>query len=333
MAGQVVAITDNAFAPIDPERRLFGEIGAEIRFAPAALSEDEVLALAQGAEAILCDAASISRRVLEALPTVKVVSEYGIGYDNIDAAAATELGVWVTNVPGFCSEEVADHAIACVLALARRLPLLDRVVKGGGWGAGSAGPMRRLSAQTVGLIGFGRIGQTTARKASALGLRVLAHSPNTTPERARQHGAEAATLEQVFQQSDFVVLHAPANAQTRRLVNRETLALMKPGAYVVNAGRGSLVDEDALVDALASGRIAGAALDVFDPEPPRQDNPLLGLDNVLLTPHAAFYSEESLEDLQTSAARNAIAVLTGRRPPTPVNPQVADRARSGPLSA
>jgi D-3-phosphoglycerate dehydrogenase len=332
MADLVVAITDNAFAPIDPERRLFGEIGAEVRFAPDALGEEQVLALARDADAILCDAASISRRVLAALPRVKVVSEYGIGYDNIDAAAATELGVWVTNVPGFCREEVSDHAIACLLALARRLPALDRVVRAGGWGAGAAGPIRRLSSQTVGLIGFGGIGQATARKAVALGMRVIAHSPNTTPERARAHGAEAATLEQVLGESDFVVLHAPANAATTGLIGREALARMRPTACLINVGRGALVDEAALVEALRSGQIAGAALDVFDPEPPAPDSPLLALDNVLLTPHAAFYSQESLADLQVSAATNAIAVLTGRRPPTPVNPEVAAHARSGPLT-
>src|SRR5262245_44079849 len=214
MAGLVVAITDNAFAPIDPERRLFEQIGAEVRFAPAALSEAQVLDLAADADAILCDAAAITRRVLESLPRVKVVSEYGIGYDNIDAAAATELGVWVTNVPGFCREEVSDHAIACVLALSRRLLALDRIVRAGRWGAGAAGPIRRLSTQTVGLIGFGRIGQATARKAAALGMRVLAHSPSTTPARAQGHGAEGATLERVLRESDYVVLHAPANQAT-----------------------------------------------------------------------------------------------------------------------
>jgi phosphoglycerate dehydrogenase-like enzyme len=163
-------------------------------------------------------------------------------------------------------------------------------------------------------------------------MRVLAHSPSTTPERAAAHGAEAATLERLLRESDFVLLHAPANPLTTRLINRETLALMKPSACLVNVARGALVDEAALVEALRAGRIAGAALDVFDPEPPAADSPLLALENVLLTPHAAFYSQESLGDLQESAARNAIAVLTGRRPPWPVNPDVAPRARSGPLA-
>src|SRR5262245_30780595 len=319
MADLVVAITDNAFAPIDSERRLFAEIGAEVRLEPAALTEEQVLELAGEADAILCDAAAISRRVLAALPRLKVVSEYGIGYDNIDARAATELGVWVTNVPGFCREEVSDHAIACVLALSRRLLALDRVVRAGGWGARAAGPIRRLSSQTVGLIGFGRIGQATARKAVGLGMRVLAHSPSTTPARAGEHGAEAATLDRVRRESDFVILQLPATPLTTGLINRDTLAVMKPTACLVNVGRGALVDEAALIEALGAGRLAGAALDVFDPEPPPSDSPLFALENVLLTPHAAFYSQESLAELQESAARNAIAVLRGRRPAWPVN--------------
>jgi D-3-phosphoglycerate dehydrogenase len=323
-----VAIADNAFAPVDVERRLFAEIDAEVRFAKDALTEDAVLELAQGCDAILCDAAPITRRVLEALPTVRIVSEYGIGVDNIDVAAATELGVWVANVPGFCAEEVSDHTIAAILALSRRLVALDRVVRSGGWGAGAAGTMRRLNTQTVGLIGFGRIAQLVARKARALGIRVLVHSPNTTDERAAAAGAEAATFDDLLRSSDYVCLHAPATPETRGMIDARALGLMKPTAYLVNVGRGSLVDETALVDVLQSGRIAGAALDVFPQEPPDPSSQLLKLDNVLLSPHAAFYSEESLNDLQTSAARNAIAALANGWPNTPVNPEVAGRLRA-----
>ena len=320
VARPIVAITDNTFAPIDPERAIFAEIDADVRFAEdPALTEDAVLALAKGASAILCDGAPITRRVLTSLPNVRVVSEYGIGYDNVDAAAAAELGVWVANVPGFCTDEVADHALAMLLALARRLPALDRTIRAGGWGAGAAGPMRRLGSQTLGLIGFGRIGRNLAAKARALGLRVLAHSPNTSPHRAREHGVEAASLEQLLAESDYVALVAPATPETRGLIDQATLAQMKPTAYLINVGRGSLVDETALLEALKGGRIAGAALDVYAQEPIKRDNPLLGLENVLLTPHAAFYSEESLRDLQESAARNALAVLKGGRPATPVN--------------
>jgi D-3-phosphoglycerate dehydrogenase len=320
MPGPIVAITDNTFAPIDPERAIFAELDAEVRFAEEpALTEDAVLRIAGGAAAILCDGAPITRRVLEALPGVRVVSEYGIGYDNIDVAAATDLGVWVANVPGFCTDEVADHTLALLLALARRLPALDRVVRAGGWGAGAAGPMRRLSSQTLGVIGFGRIGQNLARKASALGLRVLVHSPSTTPERAVEHGAEAATLERLLAESDYVALVAPATADTRGMIDRAALARMKPTAGLINAGRGALVDEAALVEALRSGGIAGAALDVYAQEPLPAGSALRDLENVLLTPHAAFYSEESLRELQESAAGNALAVLKGGRPATPVN--------------
>lgn len=322
-----VAIADNAFAPVDLERELFAEINAEVRFARDALTEDAVLELARGCDAILCDAAPITRRVLEALPSVRVVSEYGIGVDNIDVAAATQLGVWVANVPGFCAEEVSDHTIAAILALARRLVALDRIVRSGGWGAGAAGTMRRLNTQTVGLIGFGRIAQLVARKASALGMRVLAHSPHTTEERAATVGAVAASLDDLLRNADFVCLHAPATPDTRGMIDARALGLMKPTAYLVNVGRGSLVDEGALVDALRGGGIAGAALDVFAQEPPDPSNPLLKLENVLLSPHAAFYTEESLRDLQTSAARNAIAALTAGRPNTPLNPEVASRLR------
>lgn len=327
MPRPIVAITDNTFAPIDPERAIFAELDAEVRFAEdPALTEDAVLELARGADAILCDGAPITRRVLEALPTLRVVSEYGIGYDNVDAAAAADLGIWVANVPGFCTEEVADHALAMVLALARRLPALDRAVRQGKWGAGSAGPMRRLSSQTLGLIGFGRIGRDLAGKASALGFRVLAHSPNTTPERAREHGAEAASLNRVFSESDFVALVAPATPDTRGLIDAAALGQMKPTAYLINAGRGALVDEPALIEALKSGRIAGAALDVYAQEPLPAGSALRDLENVLLTPHAAFYSEESLRDLQESAARNALAVLKGGRPQTPVNEPAQPRS-------
>jgi len=321
------AITDHAFAPIGPEPRLCAEAGAEVRFAGETLTEDGVIALAAGCDAILCDAAPISRRVLEALPRVKVVSEYGIGVDNIDVAAATELGVWVANVPGFCAEEVSDHAIASVLALSRRLLQLDHVVRGGGWGAGAAGPIRRVNRQTFGAIGFGRIGQLAARKARALGMRVLAHSPRTAPAQAAAIGAEAVSLDRLLAESDYVCLFLPATSETRGLIDAAALAQMKSTAYLVNVGRGSLVDEPALVEALRAGRIAGAALDVFAQEPPPPSSPLLALENVLLTPHAAFYSEESLEDLQTAAAANAIAALTTGRPNTPLNPEVAGRTR------
>lgn len=318
MSRFVVAIADNAFAPVDVERELLATIDAEVRFG-SALDEDAVLELAAGADAILCDAAPISRRVLAELPTVRVVAEYGVGYDNIDVAAASDLGVWVSNVPGFCTEEVAEHTLALVLALARRITALDDIVRSGRWGANAAGKIRRLAGQTLGVVGFGPIGQTVARKAGGLGMHVLAYSRGMTAERAAAHGARAVGLDELLSGSDFVSLHLPATAETRGLIDAAALARMQPSAFLVNVGRGALVDEGALIAALQGGQIAGAALDVFATEPVDSTNALLRLPNVILTPHAAFYSEESLRALQDGATRNVIAVLRGGVPETPVN--------------
>jgi D-3-phosphoglycerate dehydrogenase / 2-oxoglutarate reductase len=313
-----VAIADNTFAPIDPERAELEPLGCEIVFAQCA-TEDDVIDLARDADAIICDAAPVTARVLAETPRVKVVSEYGIGYDNIDVEAATARGIWVTNVPGFCTSEVADHTIAMLLAVSRRLLVLDAAVREGKWGAGVAGPMRRLGTQTLGLVGFGRIARSVATRAQSLGMRVLCWSPSVTPAAAEAIGATRVELDEIFRQSDYVSLHVPATPSTRRLVDARRLGLLKPSACLINTGRGSLVDEPALIDALRAGRLEGAALDVYDPEPPRPDNPLFELGNVILTPHAAFYSEESLAELQVSAARNVAAALRGERPPTPVN--------------
>lgn len=323
-----VTITDNTFAPLDIERRLFARIDAEVRFADV-LDEQQVIDFANGSDAILCDGAAITRRVLTALPQVKVVSEYGIGYDNIDVAAATDLGVWVTNVPTFCTDDVADHALAMAMSLARRLPALDALVRSGGWGATAAGPIMRSSQQTIGIIGFGRIGQAIARKARGIGFNVVAFSPTLTPERAAAHGTAALRISELLARSDYVILAAPATATSKGMIGGDALRQMRTSAYLINVGRGSLVDEPALIEALRSGTIAGAALDVFASEPPQADNPLLSMPNVVLAPHAGFYSEQSLNDLQIGAAENAIAVLLGKRPVSPVNPEVAASTRTG----
>jgi len=323
---RTIAIVDHAFAPIEDERRIAEEAGVTL-LTGETLEEDGVIDLAREADAILCDGAPITSRVLEALPRIRVVSEYGIGYDNIDVAAATRLGVWVANVPGFCTTDVATHTIAMALALVRNLVPFDRAVRAGIWGATSQGPMRRTASLTFGVVGFGRIGQAVASRAIAIGFRVLAWSPSGAALRGPALGVEAVGLPELLDRSDFVSLHVPVTPTTRGLIDRVAIARMKPGSRLINAGRGALVDEAALVDALASGHLGGAALDVFPREPIPSDSPLLMRQDVLLTPHAAFYSEESLVELQVSAMRNAIAVLDGSAPATPVNPEVSGRLR------
>lgn len=313
-----VVITDNTFAPIEVERAILAPLGCEVLFEPS-LTETAVVALAAEADAIICDAAPITATVLAQTPRVRVISEYGIGYDNIDVAAATARGIWVTNVPGYCTAEVADHTLALLLALVRRLPALDAHVRAGGWGATSVGPIRRLSRQTIGLVGFGPIARAVASRALAFGLTVVAWSPHLTAAVATAAGVARVELDELFQRADVISLHVPATPTTRQLVDARRLALTRGGAYLINTGRGSLIETAALVEALQAGHLAGAALDVFDPEPLEPESPLRRLPNVLLTPHAAFYSEEAMADLQVAAARNVAAVLAGGRPPTPVN--------------
>ena len=319
-----VVIADNAFAPVGPEREILAKLGCEVAFCPST-TEDEVITHAREADAIICDGAPITERVLANAPKLRIVSEYGIGYDNIDIAAATARGVWVANVPGFCVAEVADHTLALLLALSRHILSLDGGLRRGVWGPRSAGPITRLGDQTLGLIGFGPIARAVASRAMAFGLRVQCWTPHTTAERVASFGVELMDVDDVFRESDYVTLHIPAMPETRGMVNRQRLSLMKPTAYLINTGRGSLVDEPALIDALRDGQIAGAGLDVFSVEPLSLGSPLLSLPGVIVTPHAAFYSEESLRDLQVRAAQNVATTLTTGRPLTPVNEVVRAR--------
>ncbi len=314
-----VVILDGPTGPEPVEAAELATVGATVARA-ATGSRDEHLSLVADADGILCDATAIDARLLAAAPRLRVVGEYGIGYDNIDVAAATARGVWIANVPGFCAEEVADHAMAMILAANRRLLAFDRSIRAGRWdplgvGAGA----ERLSAQTLGVVGFGNIGRRVVRLAAAFGMRVLVYSPRTTPEQAREHGAERVELPALYAESDYVSLHLPATAESRGMIDASVLDQLKPTAWLINTGRGSLVDEAALLDALRSGRLAGAALDVRSAEPPAEPDPFRDLPNVILTPHAAYYSERSLLELRQRAARNVAAVLAGGKPANPVN--------------
>lgn len=319
MPGSKVVILDCNFPDVEIERRVLAEVGADVTLAQCR-TEDEVIAAAHDAEGAIVQYAPLTRRSLGGLAAMKVIARYGIGVDNIDVAAATDLGIWIANVPGFCAIEVSDHTVAMVLALSRRLFVLDRSVRDGEWETVRTIPMvRRLSEETLGLIGFGRIGRLVARKASALGMTVLCHSPNTTPALAAEHHAERVEAGEIFDRSDYVALLCPLTPQTRHVVNAQSLARMRRGSFVVNVSRGPLVDEPALIAALESGHLAGAALDVFAKEPLPMDSPLRRLPNVILSPHGAFYSQRSLADLKERTARNVALVLQGGTPATPLN--------------
>jgi len=313
-----VVITDHVFPSLDIERAVLGEAGADLVVLQARTEED-LLGATADADALMVCYAPITRRVIAQLQRCRIIARYGIGVDNVDLPAATERGITVTNVPDYCIDEVSDHAVALLLACARKILLLDRRVRAGRWEAGDARPVYRLRGRTLGLVGFGKIPRRVAEKAQALGLRVLAYDPYVGPEEMGAHRVAKATLEEVLSQADFVSIHAPLVPETRGLIGERELRLMKPTSYLINTARGPIVQEEALVRALREGWIAGAGLDVLESEPPREGTPLLALENVILTPHAAFYSEESVQDLQRKAAENVAKVLSGEAPLSPVN--------------
>ena len=274
--------------------------------------EAETLAATAGADVVLVNLVPITDAVLAGLASGATVIRYGIGYDNVDIEAARRHGVAVANVPDYGTETVADHAAACLLALLRKLPFYDSAIRRDGWcrplGLGS---LPGFASTTVGLIGAGRIALSLARRLQPFGFRVLAHDPYANRSAAEDAGVELAELDRVLAESAAISLHVPVTEDTRHLVNREFLQKMRAGAILVNTSRGALVDEDALADALASGRLAAAALDVFDPEPLSPTSPLRELDNVLFTPHAAFFSDDSIEALQRMATEEAGRALAG----------------------
>ena len=313
----LIAVTDSPFPSLDPAVAALKRVDPELRMAKSASAQD-ILAVAHDADAVLVTYAKLPGELLKEFTRCKVIGRFGLGVDNIDIPAAARLGITVTYVPDYCLHEVSDHAMALVLALARKVPFSNRLVQSGRWEVPPIVPLRRLEGQVLGLIGFGNIPRAIAPKAKAFGLRVIAHDPYVAATDMQARGVEATSFEDLLGRSDFVSIHAPLLPATRGLMNAAAFARMKQGAVVVNTARGPLIDEPALVAALDSGHLAGAALDVVAVEPLAADSPLLGRDNVILTPHTAFYSVEALEELQTKCASDVARVLSGETPVYPV---------------
>jgi phosphoglycerate dehydrogenase-like enzyme len=322
MTEPLVVITDSDL-PGDEAERILGAAGLRVRRASCRTAE-EVADAARDATALLVQWAPVTAPVLDRLDRLRFVSRLGIGHDMIDVAAATARGVAVANTPDYCVEEVAAHTIAMVMTLARRLPVLDRAVRDGRWSAtrDGAGALRPSRA-TVAVVGFGRIGSLAAAHAAALGFRVVVHDPNVAEAAVRAAGHESAELDEALAAADIVTLHVPLTDRTRRLLNGATIARTPPGALIVNTCRGGLIDEAALAGALASGQVAAAALDVFEEEPLPAGSPLRDAPGVLLTPHAAWYSPDSLAELPRRAARQIAEFLRGGPVPSIVNPEYA----------
>lgn len=316
-----VVVTDWDQESLSEEESVADSRGIELIRADCRTEED-VIRAASGAEGILVQYAPVTRKVLEALPGLKAVGRYGVGVDNVDVDAATELGVAVCNVPDYGTEDVSDHALALALSLARGVAALDRAMRRGDYSLTAARPLHRLSGRVFGVVGLGLIGAATARKARGVGYSTIGFDPLHTPGTVSPDGTRVVTFDELIRRADVVSLHVPLNAHTRHLIGSESLARMKPEALLVNTCRGGVVDTEALVDALRSGSIRGAGLDVFEEEPLPTTSPLLSLENVVLTPHAAWYSEESQEELKRRTAENVMDVIAGQKPRNIVNPEV-----------
>ena len=314
-----VLITDHVWPTIDPEREVLEAGGAEVVVA-ANGDEGTLIEMARDADAIMTCFAMVTENVVRAAGQCKVIGRFGVGVDNIAVDTATELGIAVTYVPDYCVDEVSDHVMGLLHAWNRRIVLLDRSVKESGWGSqGLTMRMMRLRGKTIGIVGFGRIGQAVAAKARGYGLNILAADPVVPADAVKELGGDLVELGILLEESDFVTLHAPLTEPTRNLIGREELAKMKPEAFLINAARGPLIDEAALYDALISGEIAGAGLDVMVDNVPPRDHPLLSLDNIIVTPHVAFFSQESTLELEQRAAAEVVRVMHGRMPENLVN--------------
>ena len=317
MPRTLIAVTDSPFPSLDPARAALARVDPELRMA-ASSSADDILAVAREADAVLVTYAKLPGELLRRLTRCKAIGRFGLGVDNIDIKAAAELGISVTYVPDYCMHEVSDHAIALLLALARKITLSNKLVQSGRWEMPAVVPIHRLAGQVLGLIGFGNIPRALAPKAKALGLRVVAHDPYVAREALTGAGIEGMSFDDLLALSDFVSIHAPLSPATRGLLNSQAFGKMKRGALLINTARGPLVDEDALIAALDSGHLGGAALDVVATEPLAASSKLIGRDNVILTPHTAFYSVEALNELQTKCASDVARVLCGEAPVYPV---------------
>jgi D-3-phosphoglycerate dehydrogenase len=311
-----VLVTDAEYSSLDIESGVLAAAGHELRLASCKTAED-VIEAGTGVDAMLVQYAPITAAVFEALPQLGLVSRYGVGVDVVDTDAAQRHGVWVCNVPDYGTTEVALHAVAMLLALLRNLAGHDREVRTGHWDYHLGGELRRPSSLTLGVVGLGRIGRMTAERAAPWFSAVVGYDPYL-PDLAWPKGFERVGILDLFARSSAVTLHLPLTEDTRGLVGIELLGSMPPGSYLVNTSRGGLVDLDALLDALDSGQLAGAALDVLPQEPPPDDHPLLTHPRALITPHVAWYSAEAEVELRRKAAQNIVDWAQTGRPTYPV---------------
>jgi len=319
--GLKIVITDCDHPSIEIEKEILSEIDPELILAYCN-TEDEVIEAAKDADGIINQCAPITRRVIESLKRCKVIARYGVGVDNIDVEAATEHKIIVANVPDYCVDEVSTHTIALILACARGITLLDRKIRDKKWDFTLAKPLFRTKGKALGLFGLGKIARTVAQKASGFGFKIIAYDPYVSKV---DGGIRLVEFSQLLSDSDFISIHSPLTNETRYSFGENELKKMKKTAYLINTARGPIINEKNLYVALKGKWIAGAALDVMEKEPPDWENPLLRLENLILSPHISFYSEEPYVELKTQTAKAVLSVLKGKLPRAMVNPQVINK--------
>ncbi len=324
MASLTAVITDFDYGDNDIERAILEPAGIKV-IALQAKSEDELVAVAPDCDAMMNQYARIGAKTIAAMTRCKVIARYGVGVDIVDVDAATKRGILVTNVRDYCTEEVADHAIALWLALARKLMQFDRATHEGIWRWQSGAPIYRIRNQVMGIVSFGKIGRSIAQRAKAFGVSIVVYDPYQGEDVIAAHGVQRVSKDELIRSANIIMMQVPMTDETRHFLSVDEFAAMRPGVIIVNTGRGPTIDNAALYDALRSGKVAGAGLDDPEEEPAKRlhwspaENPLFSLENVIITPHAAYYSVESIRLARETAAHEVRRVLGGERPANPVN--------------
>ncbi len=321
MAALKVVLLEERFADHVPERTVFESIGAEVIEAGQLQSEEELIALCKDADGLTVNLVPLTAGVIAKLEKCRVIGRYGVGYDNVDIAAAKAHNIQVVNVPDYCDEDVSDHAMALLLACVRKVVRRDRQVRSGMWNVGKADPVYRLKGKTFGFVGFGRIARTLHRKLRGFELgRVIVSDPIIPRDVITQAGAEPVDFDTLLRDADYISIHTPLTPKTKGMFSTAQFRAMKKSAILINTARGPVVDGKALYEALKNGEINSAGLDAHEVEPIPAGSPWFELENVVLTDHTGWYSEESQVELQTKCAQNVAAVLRGEKSPFVVNP-------------
>jgi D-3-phosphoglycerate dehydrogenase len=316
-----VVVTDYVFPNLEIEKRELKKINADL-IESAGKDEENIIEAAKDADAILNCYAELTPKIIESLEKCQVISRYGIGVNNVNMSTATKKRIIVTNVPDYCIEEVSDHALALILACSRKICQLNTTVKSGKWDFKNYHPMYRLEGQTLGIVSFGKIPRRLVEKVSAYKFNIIAYDPNVDEKIAAKYNVKLVTFKELLRESDIISVHAPLTEETKGMFSSKQFKIMKSSAYLINTARGGLIKDSDLAQALKEGEIAGAGLDVLEDENVNSHHPLVSLENAIITPHSAFYSEQALKDLQYKAVQEVIRVLTGENPKSCVNPEV-----------